>query len=107
MNDFKGEFSNFKTVLVKNRSLFLSFILIFVLGIIAIPRIFAQPQAVKSVEIFSERLDYNEKEPGAWKIDKSAKWVEKGMAEITFDVDTIMKSNTKYTDVLFVLDVSG
>lgn len=107
MNNFKGKFSNFKTVLVKNRSLFLSFILIFVLGIIAVPRIFAQPQAVKSVEIFSERLDYNEKEPGAWKIDKSAKWVEKGMAEITFDVDTIMKSNTKYTDVLFVLDVSG
>ncbi len=76
-------------------------------GVIAIPRIFAQPQAIKSVEILSEKLDYNKKEPGAFKINKSAEWISKGRAEITFDVETVLKRSTNYTDVLFVLDVSG
>lgn len=82
-------------------------LLFFFLGIILIPRAFAQLNTVKSVEIFSENFDYIAKNPGSWKVDKSAKWIDKGEAEITFDVNTIMKTNTKYTDVLLVLDVSG
>ena len=107
MNKIKVNIPKLKTVLSKNKIPYFYLALIFVLGIVTAPRIFAQLHPVKSVEIFSEKLDYEKKEPGAWKIKKSAKWKEKGTAEITFDVDSIMKSNTKYTDILFVLDVSG
>ncbi|MCI8460574.1 MAG: VWA domain-containing protein [Bacilli bacterium] len=82
-------------------------VLILVLGIISVPRIFAVLQPVKSIEIFSKGLDYTKKTPGSWKIDKSAEWVSKGVAEITFDVDSIIKQNPKNRDILFVLDVSG
>ena len=44
---------------------------------------------------------------GAWKVEKSAKWTGLGEAEVTFDVDTIMKTEVNYKDVIFVLDVSG
>ncbi len=99
--------SKIKNIILKNKLICLILILAVVIGKFAIPRIFAQLQPVKSVEILSEKLDYNKKEPGSWKIDKSAKWISKGTAEITFDLDTTVKNNNKYTDVIFVLDVSG
>ncbi len=82
-------------------------VLLLLLSIIAVPKIFAELQPVKSIEIYSDKLDYKKNEAGSWKITKSAKWISKGIAEITFDVDTIKKTKSKYTDVLFVLDVSG
>ncbi|MCI8461228.1 MAG: VWA domain-containing protein [Bacilli bacterium] len=39
--------------------------------------------------------------------NKSAKWISKGVAEITFDVSSVINTDSKYTDVLLVLDVSG
>lgn len=87
-----------------------SFIIVFIiiaLLIILIPFSFSAPQPVKSVTIQSEKLDYMQQEPGSWKITKSAEWVGSGIAEITFDLDTVLKSKTKYTDVIFVLDISG
>lgn len=42
--------------------------LILILGVVSMPRIFAELQPVKSVEIFSEKLDYKEKKPGAWRV---------------------------------------
>lgn len=96
-----------KKKMLDNKVFSFTCILILLLGVISIPRIFAQLQPVKSVEIFSEKLDYNKKDSGAWKIKKSAKWVSKGTAEITFDVDTIIKNKNRHTDILFVLDVSG
>ncbi len=79
---------------------------IFILGIVSIPMIFAQPQPIKSIEIFSEKLDYNKEVPGSWKVEKSAKWISKGVAEITFAVESILKTKYEYYDVLFVLDTS-
>ncbi len=97
----------FKKNIAKNKVMFLYSLLIILLGIITVPKIFAELQPVKSVEILSEKLDYNKKDPGSWKIDKSAKWISKGVVEITFDLDTVMKANNKYTDIFFILDVSG
>lgn len=64
-------------------------------------------EPVKSVIITSSNTNYEEKESGSWQITKSAKWTKKGTAEITFDVDTVLKTSNKYTDILFVLDISG
>ncbi len=103
----RDKFQNISKFILRHKGISFIVIMVLCLGCFAVPKIFAQPQAIRSVEIYSEKLDYSKKEPGAWKVEKSAKWVGKGEAEITFDVDTIMKSNSKYTDVLFVLDVSG
>ena len=62
-------------------------------------------EEVPSVTIKSDRWDSGV--GGAWKVEKSAKWTGLGEAEVTFDVDTIMKTEVNYKDVIFVLDVSG
>ena len=107
MKKTKKIINNLKRIIIKNKFIFLVLIFALIIGKVAIPRIFAQLQPVKSVEILSEKLDYTKKEPGSWKIDKSAKWISKGNAEITFDLDTITKENNKYVDIIFVLDISG
>lgn len=68
---------------------------------------FAVLQPVKSVEIYSKNLSYQNKEPGAWKVTQSSKWISKGEAEVTIDINSIKKVSEKYTDLLFVLDTSG
>lgn len=83
----------------------LGFILLFVL--IVLPSSFAGIQPVRQIEIFSEKLNYNNGEPGAWKITKSAKWTGRDEAEITIDVDSVTQSNQKKVDVLFLVDSSS
>ncbi|MCI8569101.1 MAG: VWA domain-containing protein, partial [Bacilli bacterium] len=92
---------------IKNKLISFCFLVLLVISLITVPRIFAELQPVKSVEILSEKSNYNDKEAGSFKIDKSAKWVSRGIAEIKFDLDTVLKTNNKYTDILFVLDISG
>lgn len=58
---------------------------------------------VKTVEITSD--DYNN--PGSWHINKSAKWIGLGKAEVTYDVDSIIRTDANYKDVVLVLDISG
>ena len=61
-------------------------------------------QEIKSVEIESDTYDA----PGSFKIDKSAKWIGKGKAQVIFDVNSVMKTDgNKYHDVILVLDISG
>ena len=100
-------FESMKRFFIKNKLISFCFLILLVVGLITVPRIFAELQPVKSVEILSEKTNFNEKEAGSWKIDKSAKWVSRGIAEIKFDLDTVLKTNNKYTDILFVLDISG
>ncbi len=82
-------------------------VLLLFLGIFTIPKIFASLQPIESIEIYSKELDYNDSVPGSWKIKKSAKWLSKNTAEISFDLDTILKKEGKAKDYLFVLDVSS
>ena len=102
-------FSKFRSFFLNNKVVTLSTIFLFsvclVVGMYFIPKTFAQP--VKNIEVTSTNSNYEEKTPGAWKVNKSAKWIDKGVAEITFDVESILKSRSKYTDVIFVLDISG
>ena len=82
-------------------------LMLLLVGIIIIPSALASPVSVKSVTITSERLDYNKKEEGSFKIDKQAEWTSLGKARITFNLDTVMKKEEKDTDIIFVLDISG
>lgn len=58
---------------------------------------------VRSIEI--ESSDYSN--PGSWHINKSAKWAGLGKVEVTFDVNSIIKTEGIYKDIVLVLDVSN
>lgn len=104
----ENKYASLKLFLLRSK-LLLIFGAVFIVGsIIFVPKIFAELQPVGKIEIFSEKLNYKEKEPGSWKITKSAKWTGKGEAEITFDLETILKEKTvKGKNILFVIDTSG
>ena len=59
-------------------------------------------QEIKSVEIKSD--DYNN--PGSWHIDKSTKWIGLHKAQVTFDVNSVMKINDNYKNIILVIDTS-
>ena len=91
---------------MKNKRTKLSILLILLIGAFVVmsradTRTYTEE--IRSVSI--ESNNYNE--PGSWKIDKSAKWIGKGKAEVVFDVSSIMKADGKYKDVILVMDVSG
>ena len=69
---------------------------------------FSSPEPIKSVEIYSNNLNYQNNEPGSWKITKSAEWTDYGKARITIDLETVLSSQaTTYKDIIMVLDISG
>ena len=73
-----------------------------------LPNSFASLTPVKSITIESEKLNYEENESGSYKITKSAEWIGKGKARITFQVDTkeLIKENTN-TDTILIIDTSS
>ncbi len=93
--------------LPKSKMLMISLLIVVILLVGVISITFAELTPVKTVTIYSEKKNYDDYEAGAWKVDKSAEWEDYGKAEITFDVSTIMKSDTEYSDIFFVLDISG
>ena len=68
---------------------------------------FAAVEPVRSIVIQSENTDFASGEEGSWQVTKSGYWTNYGEAEVTFDVDTNLMTNNKYTDIIFVLDISG
>ncbi len=62
---------------------------------------------ISSVIITSENTNYENKEEGSWQVEKSAKWISKGKARVTFDVDTTLMSKEEASDIIFVVDTSG
>ena len=80
--------------------------LLFIIPIVVffIGRSFSVEQEVKSIEIES----YNYDDAGSFHIEKSAKWVGLGKAEVTFNVRSIEKdTGTSYKDIIMVIDTSG
>ena len=84
-------------------------ILVFVvcLGIFSISYAFAAVEPVRSIVITSENTDFASGEEGSWQVTKSGYWTNYGEAEVTLDVDTSLMTNNEYTDIIFVLDISG
>ena len=73
-----------------------------------LPNSFASLTPIKSISFESEKLSYEKNEGGSYKITKSAEWIAKGKARITFQVDTkeLKKENTK-ADTILIIDTSG
>ena len=68
---------------------------------------FAALTPTESVIITSRNTSYEDKEPGSWQVEKSGKWISKGKARVSFDVDTTLMTEDRDTDIIMVLDISG
>ena len=68
---------------------------------------YAMSNPVPSVIIMSENISYESKEEGSWQVEKGAKWISKGKARVTFDVDTTLMAKEDSSDIIFVIDTSG
>ena len=68
---------------------------------------FAALTPVKSIIITSQKTSFEDSKPGSWQVEKSGKWIDKGKAEVTFAVTSTLMKQNEYTDVIFVLDISG
>ncbi len=83
------------------------FIFVICLGIFSVSYAFAAVEPVRSIVIQSENTDFASGEEGSWQVTKSGYWTNYGEAEVTLDVDTSLMTNNQYTDIIFVLDISG
>lgn len=82
------------------------FIFLLVISSLFLLNSFSIEIPIKSIEIGSEQLDFNNGEPGSWKVTKSASWIGKNKAKIVFDISSIEKINNAKNDVIFVIDTS-
>ncbi len=83
------------------------FIFLLCLGIFSVSYALAAVEPVKSIVITSQNANYDNGEPGSWKVEKSGRWTGYGEAEVTFDIDTVSLRQDDYSDIIFVLDVSN
>mgnify|MGYP004709072893 CR=1 FL=1 len=96
----------YRDKLLSNKKYVISSIVLIGLLIVFMAYSFAAVVPVKSVEIKSQNKNYDNSEQGAWKVTKSAKWISKGKARITFDVDSIEMNDNKDRDIILVVDNS-
>lgn len=94
-----------KNAFDKKKAFLLLGIVSLLVVIFAISSSFAVAVPVESITFTSNDLNYENKEAGAWQVVKSARWVSKGKAQITFAVDSIKASDQKKsTDYILVVD---
>ena len=63
--------------------------------------------ATESIEILSEKVNYENREQGSWKIKKSANWLTKGKVKVTYNIDTKAMIKAKNIDLLLVVNTSN
>lgn len=68
---------------------------------------FALLEPIESVTFSSENLNFENREPGAWQIKKSARWVSPGKAQVTLDLNSILVDSPSNVDIILALDVSS
>lgn len=104
----KNIFNKFDYLSVFNKRTIIFFVMtiFLILTIVTLPRAFAQLQPIRSVEIFSEKLDYSNNQSGSFRITERAVWTSSGEATVTFDVESVVKRDSEYTDILLLIDVS-
>ena len=96
----KNNFSKKKAFLLLGTISFLGFIFV-------ISRSFAVDVPVESITFTSNSLSYTAGEAGSWKVVKSAKWISKGKARITYDVSAFPSTSRSTTSTDYVLVVDG
>ncbi len=82
-------------------------LLIVMIFICSMSYAYAMSAPIPSVIISSENTSYEEKAPGSWQVEKSAKWISKSRARVTFDVDTTLMAKESFSDIIFVVDTSS
>ena len=97
-----------KRFIIQNKKLIMIILVILVVTILVIPNSFAASTPVEYITFSSKNLNYEKHEDGSWNLVKSAKWIGKGKARITFNINTeqMLKDNV-YRDVILVVDNSG
>ena len=78
-----------------------------ILGFLIFNKTLSELKPIPKVTFKSQNLDYDKKEPGSFKVDKSAKWIGEGKAKVIIEVNSIRKESSQDKDIIFVLDVSG
>ena len=97
-----------KEILTKNKKEIIAGIVFVVsLCLFSFSYAFASTEPVRSITMTSRNTDYEDKEEGSWQVTKSGYWTGYGEAEVTLDLDTTLMTNNQYTDIIFVLDISG
>ncbi|MBQ6324100.1 MAG: VWA domain-containing protein [Bacilli bacterium] len=97
--------NNFVAIIVSS---FLLFLLIYSVSVSS----FSFAAILKAMGIYTEEIksvefkssDYDN--PGSWYVEKSAIWIDKNKAKVTFDVKSILKTESKYRNVILVMDIS-
>ena len=89
------------------KELIAGIIFVVVLCLVSFGYAFAAVDPVRSIRVTSRNTNYENSEEGSWQVEKSAYWTKQGEAEIKFNLKTIAKSKSNYTDFIFVLDTSG
>ena len=78
-----------------------------VLGFLIFNKTLSELKPIPKVTFKSQNLNYDKKEPGSFRVDKSAKWIGEGKAKVTIEVNSIIKDRMPDKDIIFVLDISG
>ncbi len=88
-------------------ALFSFLLLCCLIAISSILNVNAELVPIQTIEFYSENANYENEEPGAWNLTKSAKWTSKTTAEVKISIDSIAKLSGKNKDVVLVLDNSS
>ena len=89
---------------MKKKYLILGIFLI--LGFLIFNKTLSELKPVPKVTFKSQNLNYDKKEPGSFKVDKSAKWIGEGKAKVTIDVESVLKEKLPAKDIIFLVDTS-
>ena len=97
-----------KRFIIQNKKLIMIILVILVVTILVISNSFAASTPVEYITFSSKNLNYEKHEDGSWNLVKSAKWIGKGKARITFNINTeqMLKDNI-HRDVILVVDNSS
>lgn len=98
---------NFIKNVFDKKKAFLLLGIVSLLGVIfAISSSFAVVVPIESITFTSNDLNYENGKAGAWQVVKSARWISKGKARITYNVSSIRSSSsaTNPTDYILVVD---
>ena len=90
----------------KNKNLFLISSVLVLILILFISFSYASLTPIKTIYITSENLNYEDQEPGAFKITKSSEWIGNSTANIKFDLNSIVSPINKKVDVILAIDTS-
>lgn len=105
MSIIKERLRNFNKFL-SNKKYLLGFVVLTGILIVLVGSSLAVTVPVKFVEIKSVNLSYDASKQGAWKVRKSAFWLSKDKARITYEINSNQINSNKNRDIILAIDSS-